>query len=76
MIWPFLPLIVVYLIVAWAVWQGGISLAGDSPTGRKAAPVVALLWPFAVWFLLFIAIVALVEGAFDQATAWMHGRDG
>lgn len=78
MIWPYLPLIAAYLVVAWAVRQCGLSLAGESSAGRNAAPVVAVFWPLAVWLLLIIAVVALVEAGFDVATGWMRRaeRDG
>lgn len=73
--WAFLPAIAAYLVVAWLVRNFGLSLVGDSPVGRSAAPVVAALWLPSVCFLVAIAIAALVETGFVHATMWMRAPE-
>lgn len=75
MTWALLPAIAAYLLVAWLVHNFGLSLAGTSPVGRSAAPVIAALWLPAVCFLVVIALVAVVEATFDNAADWLRSPE-
>ncbi len=62
--------IAAYLVVAGLVWSFGADLVGDCSTGRKALPLVSLLWPLALWLLVLVGVVAafdaLVSRQLDQ----------
>lgn len=73
-LWPFLPAIVGYLVVAMLVGLFGASLVGDSAAGRKAVPLVALFWPLALWVLVVIGVIAAIDAAFEEAIDRTFGR--
>ena len=75
MIWPLLPAIVAYLIVAMLVWLFGCSLVGESAVGRKSVPAVAALWPAALWLLIVIGVVAAIDAAFEEALGRTFGPE-
>jgi branched-subunit amino acid permease len=75
MTWALLPIGAGYAVFAWLIWAFGVSLVGDSPVGRRAAPVVAVLWPLAIAFLVVVAISAAIDAAYDRATAWMRNPE-
>lgn len=72
MIWPFLPLLAAYGVIAWLFTQLGLAIVGESQAGQRATPIVAALWPLAIAFLVIVGIVALIDVAFDRSTAWMR----
>lgn len=76
MIWlALLPAIATYLLVARLVRDFGLSLVGNSPAGRSAAPVVAALWLPAMCLIIACALVTLVEAGFDHATGWVRNPE-
>src|SRR5690606_37380435 len=74
--WPFTPAIAAYLVVAALVWLFGLSLVGDSATGRRGMPVIAVLWPMAVLFVLLIGAIAALDRHVDRALEQALGPDG
>ena len=74
--WPFTPAIAAYLVVAALVWLFGLSLVGDSATARRGMPVVAVLWPMAMLFLLLVGAIAAFDRHLDRALEQALGPDG
>lgn len=73
--WPLTPAIAAYLVVAALVWLFGLSLVGDSAAGRKGMPVVAVLWPLAMLFLLLVGAIAALDRHVDRALEQAFGPE-
>jgi hypothetical protein len=65
--WACVPLALVWLIGAWLVLEWAPVIVGESPIGRKAAPVVAAVWPIAVLLLVAIGGTAALESIWRKA---------
>lgn len=68
----------IWLFLAWTVgallfWLIGRPIAGASPAGRRALPVVALGWPVFTALAAMVALVAVVEAICDMSIDEVFG---
>lgn len=73
MTWGQAFLFVGYAVVAAGMWSFGDKLIGKSPAGRKAVPLVALLWPVLVVMVVAIGFTALLDAAVDRGLEQVFG---